>query len=256
MAHRIKNFLLGSSLFLSIIVLWYLLSALNVVPSWFLPGPLKTFATFWKLVWDGTLGGLILISLINIIPAFFLAVLCSLILGIFIGMNETFRKIFSPLISAIYLIPSLAWLPLIILFLGFSRSSIWAIVFISSFVRIIYNVIGGVRGINQNWLLAAKNMELDRWETVFKIILPGAFPQILSGIRIGFGSAWRSLIGAEMLVVTAGGLGKYIWMSQWAFKFDQVFAGLIMIGLVGILAEQYIFRQIEKRTLIKWGMMQ
>jgi taurine transport system permease protein len=256
MAPRIKNFFLGSSLFLGIAVLWYLLSALNVIPSWYLPGPFATLATFWKLIRNGSMEELILGSLINVIPAFFLAVVISLALGIIIGMNETFRKIFSPFISAIYLIPSLAWLPLIILFLGFTRSSIWAVVFISSFVRIIYSVIGGVRGLNQNWLLVAKNMELGRFRTVFKIVLPGALPQILSGIRIGFGSAWRSLIGAEMLVVTAGGLGKYIWMSQWAFKFDQVFSGLIVIALIGILAEQYIFRRIEQRTMLKWGMMQ
>ena len=88
------------------------------------------------------------------------------------------------------------------------------------------------------------------------MILPGALPQILSGLRIGFGSAWRSLIGAEMLVVTAGGLGKYIWMSQWNFKFDQVFSGIIVIALVGIAAEQLIFKRIEQATLHRWGMMQ
>lgn len=256
MEQRIKNLLLGSSLFLGILIAWYFLSVFNVIPSWFLPGPMKTFSTFWRLLWDGSIGNLILISLINVFPAFVLAIVFSVVIGVLIGLNETFRKIFTPFISAIYLIPSLAWLPLIILFLGFNRSSIWAVVFISSFVRIIYNVIGGVRGINQNWLLVAKNIELGRLKTVFKIVLPGALPQILSGIRIGFGSAWRSLIGAEMLVVTAGGLGRYIWMSQWAFKFDQVFSGLIVIAIIGILAEQLIFKKIEQRTLLRWGMMQ
>ena len=123
-------------------------------------------------------------------------------------------------------------------------------------MRIIYNVIDGVRGVNINWLLAARNLELDKFAIVTKVVIPAALPQILSGLRIGFGSAWRSLIGAEMLVITAGGLGKYIWMSQWNFKFDQVFSGIIIIALVGIAAEQLIFKRIEQATLHRWGMMQ
>ena len=192
----------------------------------------------------------------NIIPAFLSAVLASLALGIIIGLNSTFSKIFSPFLSAVYLIPSLAWLPLIILFLGFTRQSIWATIFISSFIRMIYNVIAGVQGVNSNWLLAARNFELNKIDIVIKIILPGALPQILSGIRVGFGSAWRSLIGAEMLVVTAGGLGRYMWMSQWAFKFEQVLVGIITVALIGILAEQLIFKKLEQKTLMRWGMMQ
>jgi ABC-type nitrate/sulfonate/bicarbonate transport system permease component len=190
----------------------------------------------------------------NIVPAFVCAVFAALILGTFVGINKTFSKMFLPFLSSIYLVPSLAWLPLIILFLGFSQQSIWTMVFISSFVRIIYNVIAGVRGVNVNWLLAAKNFELTRFETIVRIILPGALPQIISGIRVGFGSAWRSLIGAEMLVVSAGGLGKYIWMSQWDFKFEQVFAGIFIIAIIGIVAEEFIFKRVEKMTLEKWGL--
>ncbi len=256
MGTKIKNAFLSISFFLVVLVVWYSLSISEIIPSWFLPGPGKTFVTFWQLIFDGTIIKLALISISNILPAFFIAVLFSVTVGIIIGISETFRKILSPALSAFYLVPSLAWLPLIIIFIGFTRYSIWTVVFISSSVRIIYNIIGGVRGVNQNWILVAKNLELSRWETIFSVIIPGALPQMLSGIRIGFGSAWRSLIGAEMLVVTAGGLGKYIWMSQWAFRFDQVFSGLIVIALIGILTEQLIFKKIEEKTLVKWGMMQ
>ena len=256
MAKRVKNFLLGFSLFAAILIVWQILSMAEVIFPWLMPAPSKILPVFFELIKNGSLPKLLLASLLNIFPAFVMAAAAALILGVLIGINFTFRKIFSPFISAIYLVPSLAWLPLIILFLGFSRQAIWAIIFISAFVRIIYNVIDGVRGVNINWLLAAKNLELSKFKIVSKVILPGALPQILSGLRIGFGSAWRSLIGAEMLVVTAGGLGKYIWMSQWNFKFDQVFSGIIVIALVGIAAEQLIFKRIEQATLHRWGMMQ
>lgn len=256
MAKRIKNFILSISLFVAILLLWQVLSFLQIIPPWILSSPKETFWTFGKLISSGTLPGLLLISIANIMPAFLLAVATSLILGILIGINEIAKKIFAPFISAIYLIPSLAWLPLLIIIFGFTRQTIWAVIFISSFVRIIYNIIGGVRGVNPNWILVARNLELTKFNTVMKIILPGALPQILSGIRVGFGSAWRSLVGAEMLVVTAGGLGKYIWMSQWSFKLDQVIAGILVIALVGIITEELVFKKIEKITLFKWGMVQ
>jgi ABC-type nitrate/sulfonate/bicarbonate transport system permease component len=255
-ANKIINFGLGVSSFLVILVSWQLLHAFNVIPSWFISGPKETFLVFLKLLLDGTLPRLLSISFLNIFPAFIMAIIASLFFGILIGVNAAFRKIFTPFLSAIYLVPSLAWLPLIILFFGFSRQTIWAVIFISSFVRIIYNVIGGVKGINLNWLLAAQNLGIGKFGIVIKVIFPGALPQILSGIRVGFGSAWRSLVGAEMLVVTAGGLGKYIWASQWSFNFEQVLSGIIMIAMVGIMAELIIFKWIEKITLAKWGLLQ
>lgn len=256
MVKKIKNFILSISFFVIVLVVWQLLCTFGVLAPWVVSSPSQTFLSFIKMIGDGTLVKLLTVSFLNIFPAFILAVIMALILGVLVGVNSTFRKMFSPFLSAIYLVPSLAWLPLIILFLGFTRQSIWAIIFISSFIRIIYNVIGGVRGVNQNWLLAAKNLELSKLDTIIKVIIPGALPQIISGIRIGFGSAWRSLIGAEMLVITAGGLGKYIWMSQWAFKSEQVLSGIITIALVGIIVEEFIFKKIEKVTLVKWGMVQ
>lgn len=256
MAKLIKNFILGVSLFAAILIVWQLLTVFQIIPPWLLPSPNETFLSFLELVKNGTLLKLLLNSILNIIPAFILSLVISLALGIFIGINNVFRRMCMPFLAAINSVPSLAWLPLIILFLGFTRQTIWTVIFISSFIKMIYSVIGGVRDVNPNWLLVAQNLGLNKFETIIKVILPGALPQILSGMRIGFGSAWRSLIGAEMLVVTAGGLGKYIWMSQWTFKFDQVLSGIIVIALVGILAEQIIFKKIEQVTLVKWGLIQ
>lgn len=256
MAKKIRNFLLSISLFVAILLVWKVFCMLGIISPWLLSGPEATFYVFFKLILDGTLLKLVGISFLNVFPAFFMAVILALVLGVAIGMSKTVSKIFSPFISSIYIIPSLAWLPLIIIFFGFNRSAIWAIIFISSFVRMIYSVIGGVVGINLNWLLTARNLEVGGFSMVFKVIVPGALPQIMSGVRTGFGSAWRSLIGAEMLVVTAGGLGKYIWLSQWDYNLEQVLSGIIIIALIGIVTEKLVFKKIEEKTLCKWGMVQ
>jgi len=249
----IKKIALGAIPFLAIIILWYIFYFYNQKIKWFIPSPLETASSFLQLISDGTLPRLILTSLLNLIPPFILATICAVLLGTIMGINRTIYKIFHPILSAIYPIPSLAWLPFIILFLGFTREAIWFVIFISSFVRIIYNVISGVQNINLEYVLAAKNLGFNKLKIVLDVILPCAFPQIITGLRIGFGSAWRSLIGAEMLVVTLGGLGKFIWMSQWYFDFDKVIVGIAAISLISVFIEEAIFKRLEKNTLLKWG---
>lgn len=252
-AQTIKNIGLGAIPFLFILLIWSVSCYFNFLPKWLIPSPLQTAKTFWELTNNGTLVQLIIMSAKNAVPAFIFGIIFAGIAGVLIGINATIRKVFSPFLSAIYPIPSLVWLPLIILFLGFTREAIWFVVFISCFRKIIYNVIKGVRSVNQNWILAAKNLGLNRIEIIFKIILPGSLPHIITGIRMGFASSWRSLVAAEMLVVTVGGLGKFIWMAQWAFDFDKVFTGIIVIAIIGLLLEKFIFEKIENITLTKWG---
>lgn len=249
----IKTVALGSIPFLAILILWYIFNYFNQNLKWLVPSPIETASSFLQLITNGTLPKLILISLLNLIPPFILAAICAVALGIVMGRSKTAYQIFNPILSAIYPIPSLAWLPFIILFLGFTRETIWLVIFLSSFVRIIYNIISGVQNINIEYILAAKNLGLNKLKIVRDIILPCAFPHIITGLRLGFGSAWRSLIGAEMLVVTLGGLGKFIWMSQWYFDFDKVIAGVVTISLLSIFIEEIIFKRLEKNTLVKWG---
>lgn len=252
---RVKNFLLGIIPFLVIGLIWYIASYLSIIPTWMIPSPLKTIQTFFNLIIDGTLVKLSLISIKNTLVGFAVATICALILGVLIGMYPIFRKIFFPFFSAVYVVPSLAWLPLIILLLGFTTTTVLCIIVLSSFKKIVYNVVSGVRNVQDSWLLAAKNAGLNQYEIMYKVVLPGALPHIITGLRMGFGSAWRSLIGAEMLVAGTTGLGKFIWTAQWFFDFDKVFAGILVIALVGLLVEQFVFKQIEDKILVKWGLV-
>jgi NitT/TauT family transport system permease protein len=249
----IKKIALGSIPFILLVVTWYLLYYFNQSVTKLIPSPWESILSFLQLLRDGTLFKLVGISLFNLIPPFILAVIFSVFLGVLMGRNKTIYKIFYPFLSAIYPIPSLAWLPFIILFLGFTRESIWFVVFLSSFIRMIYNVIDGVRNINPEYILVAKNFGYKESKIIINVVLPASLPYIITGMRLGFGSAWRSLVGAEMLVITLGGLGKFIWVSQWYFDFDKVVAGIVVISLISIIIENAIFRKLEKNTLEKWG---
>ncbi len=256
MGKRSKNIFLGAFPFLSLLLLWQLAYILHWTPPWLLPSPLETFTTFWNLLINGALFHLVALSAVNAIPAFLLALFASVVLGTLIGTNFVARKIFMPFLAAIYPVPSIAWLPLIILFLGFSRETIWCVIFISCFMKVIYCIIDGVQRINPHWILTAQNLSISKMDTVLHIIIPGTLPSIITGARIGFGSSWRALISAEMLVASFGGLGKFIWTAQWYFSFDKVFAGILVVAIIGLVIEKLFFEKLEKIVFRRWGLLQ
>jgi len=117
-------------------------------------------------------------------------------------------------------------------------------------------MISGVRNVNPIWILAAKNLGLSKFQIIIHVIIPGALPDIMTAVRIGFGSIWRSVVATEMLVSGAGGLGKFIWTAQWSFSFEKIFVGIFLIAVISILFETFIFKRIEAKTLEKWGVVQ
>ncbi len=250
---QIKKIALGLIPFLVILIIWWVFYYFNQDLKWLVPSPLETIRSFFNFIGDGTFLRLIYESMLNLIPAFIFAVICAIALGTLIGISRNAQSIFYPFLSAIYPIPSLVWLPFIILILGFTREAIWSVIFISSFTKMIYNSISGIQNVDINYILAAKNLGFKKSKIILNVILPCAFPQILTGLRVSFGSAWRSLIGAEMLVMTLGGLGKFIWISQWYYDFDKVIAGILVISLISIFVEEIVFKKLERNTLLKWG---
>ena len=226
------------------------------MPKWFLPSPMKVWDSFVHLFSDGTVVKILSESMINLVPPYFLAILTSFILGVLIGTSTTAKKIFFPFIATLYPIPSLAWLPFMIILFGFTRETVWILLFISTFLKMIYNMISGVRNVNPIWILAAKNLGLSKFQIIIHVIIPGALPDIMTAVRIGFGSIWRSVVATEMLVSGAGGLGKFIWTAQWSFSFEKIFVGIFLIAVISILFETFIFKRIEAKTLEKWGVVQ
>ncbi len=254
MREHAKSFLLGALPFLAILGVWFTVSHFALVPRWVLPSPLYTGKALWALVVSGKLFTLAWVSLQNVLIGFVFAALAAISLGILIGMYPVLRKVFFPFLATISAVPSLAWLPIIVILLGFTTSAIIAIIFLSSFKKLVYSTVSGVRNVPLNWILAGRNIGLSTVEVIWKIILPAAMPQIVTGLRLGFGSAWRSVVGAEMLVAGVNGLGRFIWNAQWLFAFDDVFSGIIMIGLIGLLVEELVFRRVEENLLIRWGL--
>ena len=163
---------------------------------------------------------------------------------------ETVTAMFSPL-------PAIALLPLALIWFGLGIGSLVFVMVHSVLWPLALNTHAGFRAVSPTLRMVGRNYGLNGLTLVLKILIPAAFPSILAGLKIGWAFAWRTLIAAELVFGVAsgkGGLGWYIFESKNQLDIPEVFAGLLMIIMIGLLVENVIFRSIELRTVRRWGM--
>ena len=163
---------------------------------------------------------------------------------------ETLTSMFNPL-------PSIALLPLAMIWFGLGNAGIIFVLIHAVLWSVALNTHAGFRGVSPTWRMVGQNYGLSRIGYVTRILIPGAFPSILTGLKIGWAFAWRTLIAAELVFganAGDGGLGWYIFENKNALEIPTVFAGLLTVILLGIMVENVVFLTIEKRTVRRWGM--
>jgi NitT/TauT family transport system permease protein len=163
---------------------------------------------------------------------------------------ETLTSMFNPL-------PSIALLPLAMLWFGLGNGSLIFVLIHAVLWSVALNTHAGFRSISQTLRMVGRNYGLSGPRYVLQILIPAAFPSILTGLKIGWAFAWRTLIAAELVFGVSqgsGGLGWFIFENKNLLEIANVFAGLFTVILIGLLVENLIFRNIEQRTIHKWGM--
>ncbi len=194
-------------------------------------------------------------TLYRLMCGFSLAVAIGVPLGILMGRFKPVEHFFMPLASALMPIPSLAWVPVFILWFGLGNTVSILIVFYAALFPMLLNAWSGVRAVNQLWLRAAGAMGADGNALFWKVILPGASPFIITGLRQAFLRAWIAVVGAEMLASSDFGLGWVIYDAKEFLNTDLMLATLIVIGAIGFLCERFVFRSLERTTVQRWGMV-
>lgn len=185
-------------------------------------------------------------SIERVLLGFFVALAIAIPLGIGMGRFKLLNEFFDIMIQILRPIPPLAWVPLALAWFKIGLTSIVFIISIGAFFPVLINTIDGVRAIKNTWLEVGITLGASERQLLSRVILPGAAPTIWTGLRIGFGVAWMSVIAAEMTPGTTSGLG---YLILYAFNFGQVqviIAGMIVIGLIG-LGIDFLFRKIENR---------
>lgn len=163
---------------------------------------------------------------------------------------ETLTAMFNPL-------PSIALLPLALIWFGLGEGSVIFVLIHAVLWAVALNTFAGFRSVSPTWRMVGQNYGLSKFSYIARILIPGAFPSILTGLKVGWAFAWRTLIAAELVFGVSsgsGGIGWYIFERKNQLLIADVFAGLLTVILFGLLVENLIFRNVEKRTVRRWGM--
>lgn len=234
------------------LILWQLATVVSAWPQYLLPGPLVVAATLWKLLTSGVLLSYLLASIGRLLLGCVVAFVIAVPLGYAIGSSRITDRIFSPLISITQPIPGIAWIPLAILWFGLGPTAVGFIIFLSAFFPIVLNTTTGVRTVTRELIRVGRVFQFSHRMMVFDVVLPGALPYIVTGVRLGFGYGWRALVAGEMIAATSG-LGYMIFHARDYLRTDEVIVGMLTIGLFWAAMERLILRPIERRTIERWG---
>jgi NitT/TauT family transport system permease protein len=224
-------------------------------PPVLMPSLAKIGSTLLRVLLDGTMLAHAASTLYRVLIGMGLAVLVGLPLGILMGRYKPVEHFFMPLASALMPIPSLAWVPVFILWFGLGNTVAILIVFYAALFPMLLNTWSGVRAVNPLWLRAAGAMGADERALFWKVIVPGASPFIITGVRQAFLRAWIAVIGAEFLAASDWGLGWVIFDAKEFLNADVMMASLVVIGAIGFAFERIVFGGIEKATVQRWGMV-
>lgn len=227
------------------IVLWMLAVASGRVEPVFLPGPAKVIERVQMWWADGLLGD-IGISTMRVVVGWALASLIALPLGLLIGSWRVVQALLEPMMDFIRYMPAVAFVPLVMVWVGIDEGAKVAIIFIGTFFPMVLMVAEDTRRVPMAQIEAAQTMGATRWEIVEKVILPSAKPALLDTLRVNMGCAWTYLVVAE-LVAANSGLGYAILKAQRFLQTDKIFAGILIIGLIGLVIDQ-LFRLAHRKA--------
>src|SRR5215467_10834278 len=225
----------------------------------FPPALLPTLPTVGRALIDGLLDGSLaahtLYTLYRVLLGMGLAIAVGLPLGILMGRSRAIEDFFLPLASALMPIPSLAWVPVFILWFGLGNATAIGIVFYAALFPVLLNTWSGVRAVNPIWLRVGGAMGAGALSLFWKVTVPGSSPFIITGLRQAFLRAWIAVVGAEMLAASDWGLGWVIFDAKEFLNADVMLAALAVIGAIGFVFERLIFGSIERATVVRWGMV-
>jgi len=208
-----------------------------------------------RMLADGTLLLHTLYTLYRILLGLALAAVIGIPIGMLMGRFGWAERFVLPLVSVLSPIPSLAWVPIFILWFGLGDAASIALVLYAATFPFILNTWTGVRSVNRIWIRAAEAMGAERGRLFRKIVLPGALPFVIAGARQAFARSWIAVVGGEMIAATNWGLGWVIFDSKEYLNADVMLATLLVIGLLGLGFERLVFQLMERRTVGRWGMV-
>jgi len=233
------------------LAIWEMVARLDLIPGHFFFPPFSTvMQEFYRLVANGVLPSNFLSSLVRVLIGFCAGSLAGLLVGTLMGWKDLLNRAFSPLISLLYPIPALGWLPLLMLWIGINELLPIAIIFICSFFPICYNTATGIRNVDKDFVQAARTLGASDLRVLLTIVFPLALPTIFTGLRLEAGMAWRVIIAAEMVAIPTG-IGALMMRAESLMRVDIIIVCLMVLATMCFLFER-IFTYLERRLTEGW----
>jgi NitT/TauT family transport system permease protein len=233
---------------LALLLLWEGLVQARILDRRFFPAPSSIVGTFMNLA-QTSLPGHIAISLSRAAVGFLIGAVPAILLGVLMGLVPLVRAALQPIVGALFAVPKVAILPLVMLMFGLGEQSKWAIIAIAVFFQVLISTTAGVANIDRIYLDVGRNFGAGRLATLWTIALPGALPVIFAGIRLGWGVSLLLLVTAEMMAAKSG-LGYLIWQAWQTFTIEEMYVGLVTIATLGMFS--FWLLDVLEGWLIPW----
>ncbi|WP_338433359.1 ABC transporter permease [Clostridium tyrobutyricum] len=234
------------------IFIWYMLVKLNLErPLMFgnLPSPIEVLKSIKGVLTDKVFYLHVLYSSLRVISGCILALPIGVIFGLLIGLTKIAENFISPIFEMLRPIPQIAWIPIAILVFPSAEESIIFITFLGAFFPILINTIAGTQQVSPSLIDAAKSMNATRDQLIRHVYFSSAIPNIFTGLTLGIGNSWMSVIAAEMISGKYG-IGYYTWTAYTLMQYPETIVGMITIGLIGTICFTCV--RIVKRSVLKW----
>ncbi len=239
--------------YLSLIIVWQVVASVNIWPDNIFPSPYEVAEDLAYTAADGSLFYGVATSMWRLIVGLAIAISGGIVLGIFMARVEIVNQTIGSLVLGLQSIPSIAWVPLAILWFGLTDGGIIFVTAIGAIFAVTINTYTGVKNIDPNYIAAARNMGAKGSQLITSVLIPAAFPYMISGFKQGWAFAWRGLIGAELLFSFLG-LGFLLNVGRQLTDVSQVISIMLVIMGIGILVDGFVFKRLENKVMSRWGL--
>lgn len=244
---RLQPLFLGSIIPLLLLIVWEVLNRTDAIDDNLLPAPTAIAGTVIGMVQDGSLWGHTGITLYRVFIGFLIGTVAAVILGALVGVNKTVEQLCDPLIQAFRSIPSIAWVPLFILWLSIGESSKITLIAVGVFFPVYLNIVSGIQGVDRKLIEVGQIYRLNAFEQIRRIVLPASLPSFLVGLRSGLGLGWMFVVAAELMGASQG-LGYLLVFGQNTSAPELIIASIILFAILGKLTDA-VLKRIESKAL-------
>jgi taurine transport system permease protein len=240
--------------FVPVVALWAAVAASGLFPPVFLPGPVEVVQKFITLMGNGILPAYLEDSVLRLAAGTAVGVAIGIPVGLLVGLSDRAHRLLWPVLLFFQAIGDIAWLPILLIWFGFGLTTMIFVIVYTVLFPVVLNTVLGVRSVPIELHRAALSLGASKARVVWEVVLPGALPNIMTGLRNGLGFGWRALIAAEIIVGTSG-VGFLMFDARRAGSVVEILLGMVVLGVLWYIVDSWVLAPIERATGERWGLV-